>query len=292
MTKTLGTEEWSCHWPAPAKLNLMLRILNRRPDGYHNLQTVFQFMQQADSLDFRVRSDGQVRRVNALPGVVEADDLTVRAALLLQTTTGSVFGADIRLEKQLPFGAGLGGGSSDAATVLVALNQLWGCGLSRVELAALGMQLGADVPVFVQGKAAWAEGIGERLQPLDLPEPYYLVLIPACQISTAKIFSNQQLTRDSSAITIRDFMTGSHENHCLPVVLKHFPPVAEAFAWLQQTAQARLTGTGACVFAEFSDLATAQDVLERIPAQCRGFVTQGLNQSPLYQCVEDKSSVA
>ena len=292
MTIALQLEGWSRNWPAPAKLNLMLRILHRRPGGYHNLQTVFQFIQQADSLDFRVRPDGLIRRIQGLAGVAEADDLTIRAATLLQTSTGCAFGADIRLDKRLPLGAGLGGGSSDAATVLVALNHLWGCGLSRADLATLGVQLGADVPVFVVGQAAWAEGVGERLQPLDLPEPFYLVLIPPCQVSTAKIFADQQLTRASSAITICDFMTGCHVNHCLPTVLRHFPPVAEAFAWLQQFAEARLTGTGACVFAEFPNAVAAQQVLEQIPADCRGFFAQGLNQSPLYQRVADEPTLA
>jgi 4-diphosphocytidyl-2-C-methyl-D-erythritol kinase len=292
MSLSLQTMDWSRGWPAPAKLNLLLRILNRRPDGYHNLQTVFQFVQQADVLDFRLRTDGRIRRMNALLGVAEADDLTVRAAFLLQAETGCAYGVDIRLNKQLPLGAGLGGGSSDAATVLVALNHLWGCGLSRADLAALGVQLGADVPVFVQSEAAWAEGIGECLQPLVLPEPYYVVLIPACQVSTAKIFSDQQLTRASSAITIDDFMTGCHENHCLPVVLKHFPPVAEAFAWLEQFASARLTGTGACVFAEFSELVAAEQVMQQIPANCRGFISKGLNQSPLYQRFLSELSLA
>ena len=285
MTEAIETAGWSNAWPAPAKINLMLRILDRRPDGYHNLQTVFQFIQQQDILDFRVRTDGKIHRMPALPGVAEADDLTVRAAMLLQAATGTRLGADIRLDKRLPMGAGLGGGSSDAATVLVALNYLWKSGLSRAELAALGVQLGADVPVFVQGKAAWAEGIGERLQPIDLPEPYYLVLIPDCQVETAKIFANQQLTRDASAITICDFITGCQENHCLPTVKDLYLPVAAAYRWLQQVAEARLTGTGACVFAEFSEVMDAQRMLAQIPTTCRGFVTQGVNQSPLYERV-------
>ena len=292
MTALLETAGWSSAWPAPAKLNLMLRILDRRPDGYHNLQTVFQFIQQADTLAFRVRTDGAIRRINSLVDVVEADDLTVRAAALLQASIGCTLGADIRLDKRLPMGAGLGGGSSDAATVLVALNHLWQTGLSRAELATLGVQLGADVPVFVQGKAAWAEGIGERLQPMDLLEPYYLVLIPDCQVETAKIFANQQLTRGASAITMCDFITGSHENHCLPTVIDLFPPVAAAFTWLQQFAEARLTGTGACVYAEFSEVAAAQQVLAQIPTTCRGFVTQGMNQSPLYERVAQEPTPA
>ena len=274
-------EVWSLDWPAPAKLNLMLRILGRRADGYHNLQTVFQFLAQGDTLDFRLRNDGQIRRITDLPDVSIKEDLTLRAARLLQQATGCTVGVDIQLHKQLPFGGGLGGGSSDAATVLVALNQLWNCHLTRTDLAALALQLGADVPVFVQGQAAWAEGVGERLQPLSLPEPYYLVLIPPCTVSTAKIFSDQRLTRNASAITITSFMAGYHENHCLPVVLHRFPPVRTTFEWLQQFAPARLTGTGSCVFAEFAEAATAHQLLQQAP--CTGFVAQGLNQSPLIQ---------
>lgn len=272
----------SLGWPAPAKLNLMLRVLGRRPDGYHRLQTVFQFVQQGDMLDFRVRTDGRIRRVQALADVSEEKDLTVRAAKLLQTHTGCTFGANICLHKQLPLGAGLGGGSSDAATVLVALNQLWGCSLSLAELARLGVQLGADVPVFVQGKAAWAEGIGEQLQLLVLPESCYLVLVPDCQVSTAAIFADPQLTRNAAAITIRDFIAGDRMNHCLPVVLRRFPPVAKAWHWLQQFAPASLTGTGACVFAEFATPVAACQVLAQCPADCGGFVTSGCNQSPLH----------
>ena len=275
-------QQISTGWPAPAKLNLMLRILGRRPDGYHQLQTVFQFLQQSDTLDFCVRSDGRVQRTQALADVPEETDLTLRAARLLQAHTGCTRGADITLHKQLPLGAGLGGGSSNAATVLVALNQLWQCGLNRTELAQLGVQLGADVPVFVQGQAAWAEGIGEQLQPLTLPEPHYLVLVPNCQVSTARIFADSQLTRDAAAITIRDFIAGERDNHCLPVVLRQFPPVADALHWLQQFAPASLTGTGACIFAEFSSPEAAQQVLAQCPADCSGFITSGCNQSPLH----------
>jgi 4-diphosphocytidyl-2-C-methyl-D-erythritol kinase len=273
---------YSSDWPAPAKLNLMLRILGRRPDGYHQLQTVFQFLQQGDTLDFHVRPDGDIRRVSNPVAIPEEKDLVFRAARLLQAHTGCALGADITLHKELPMGAGLGGGSSDAATVLVALNQLWQCGLELAELARLGVQLGADVPVFVRGQAAWAEGIGEQLQPLVLPEPCYLVLIPDCQVSTARIFADLQLTRDAAAITIRAFIAGERDNHCLPVVCRQFPPVAEALDWLQQFAPAYLTGTGACVFAEFATSERAYQVLAQRPASCDGFVTFGCNQSPLH----------
>lgn len=269
-------------WPAPAKLNLMLRILGRRPDGYHQLQTVFQFLQYGDTLDFRVRTDGCIRRVHAFADIPEGKDLTLRAAKLLQAHTNCTQGVDITLHKQLPTGAGLGGGSSDAATVLIALNQLWQCSLSLTELAQLGVQLGADVPVFVRGQAAWAEGIGEQLQPLVLPEPCYLVLIPDCQVSTARIFADPQLTRDATAITIRAFMAGSRDNHCLPVVCRLFPPVAEALHWLQQFAPAQLTGTGACVFAGFATPEAAHQVLAQRPAGCGGFIASGRNDSPLH----------
>ena len=198
--------DWSNGWPAPAKLNLLLRITGRRDDGYHLLQTVFQFVQHADLIDFRVRDDGEIHRVTELEGVPAESDLVVKAARLLQQRTQSSKGVDIRVHKQLPMGGGLGGGSSDAATVLLALNHLWGCDLSNDELAQLGLQLGADVPVFVQGQATWAEGVGEKFTPIELPEPWYLVLVPAVSISTAEVFSHPDLTRDSSQITIRAFL--------------------------------------------------------------------------------------
>ncbi len=275
-------------WPAPAKLNLMLRILGRRPDGYHQLQTVFQFLQHGDMLDFRVRTDGRIRRIHTFADIPEEKDLTLCAARLLQTHTNCTQGVDITLHKQLPTGAGLGGGSSDAATVLVALNQLWQCGLSLTGLAQLGVQLGADVPVFVQGRAAWAEGIGEQLQPLVLPEACYLVLIPDCQVSTARIFADPQLTRDATAITIRAFMAGSRDNHCLPVVCRLFPPVAAALRWLQQFAPAYLTGTGSCVFAGFATPDAAHQVLAQRPAGYSGFVTPGCNDSPLHSRLQQE----
>jgi 4-diphosphocytidyl-2-C-methyl-D-erythritol kinase len=264
----------------------MLRVVGRRPDGYHLLQTVFQFLDKCDELRFRVREDGMISRRLALAGVSEEQDLALRAARLLQEFSGTSLGAEIELHKGLPMGGGLGGGSSDAATVLVALNHIWGTGLGSGQLAELGLQLGADVPVFVQGFAAWAEGVGERLTPVELPDAWYLVLVPDCPVSTAEIFADPQLTRDSPQITIADFFSGSQGNDCLPVVVRHYPAVAEAIRWLSQFGEPRLTGTGACVFAAFSDRAQAAKLLDRLPTRLRGFVAQGLNRSPLLDRLE------
>lgn len=268
-------------WPAPAKLNLMLRVVGRRPDGYHELQTVFQFIEQGDRLWFDLREDGAVRRLDALAGVAEDDDLTVRAARALQRATGCRLGVDIRCEKNLPMGGGLGGGSSDAATTLVALNRLWGTGLDEDALSALALPLGADVPVFVRGSAAWGEGVGERLEPVDLPEPWYLVLVPPCSVSTRDVFCHPELTRDSRPITLADFLSGDVTNDCLPVVRRDYPEVESALDWLSAWGGGRLTGTGACVFAVFDDEARALEALSRAPTRMQGFVTRGLNRSLL-----------
>jgi len=268
-------------WPAPAKLNLMLRIVGRREDGYHLLQTVFQFLDVADGLRFHLRPDGQVRRISPLPGVPAEQDLVVRAARLLQQESGVTLGADIHLEKQLPMGGGLGGGSSDAATTLVALNQLWDVGFDEDRLAALGLGLGADVPVFVRGYAAWAEGVGEELVPIDVPESWYLVIVPPCHVATADVFTDPELTRDSPRITIPDFLAGRSENDCVAVVSRRYPEVAEAMEWLSQYAEPRLTGTGACVFAAFEDETSARQVLQQLPGHFQGLVARGLNRSPL-----------
>lgn len=268
-------------WPAPAKLNLMLRIIGRRPDGYHRLQTVFQFLDIKDRLGFRLREDGRIRRINDIPGLPEEQDLAVRAAKLLQQTAGDSLGVDIELEKNLPAGGGLGGGSSDAATVLVALNQLWQLGLDENRLAELGLSLGADVPVFVHGQAAWAEGVGEELTPVELSEPWYLILVPACHVPTGSIFSDPDLTRDSEPITIRDFLSGDRVNDTEPVVFRRYPLVAEVFGWLGQYAEPRMTGTGASLFAAFELESDARDILTKVPEKTRGFVARGLNRSPL-----------
>ena len=268
-------------WPAPAKLNLMLRVVGRRPDGYHLLQTVFQFIDLCDELSFRVRADGEVRRINEVPGVPAHDDLTLRAANLLRNETGCKAGADIRVEKRIPLGGGLGGGSSDAATVLVALNHLWGCGLERSQLMHLGLKLGADVPIFIHGHAAWAEGVGEQFTDIEPATPYYLLLAPATRVDTGKIFQDPELTRNSSRITIRDFLAGAHGNDCLAVVKRRYPEVAAAYDWLADRAEARLTGTGACLFAACESQATADELRRQRPAGVDGFVVRGVNRSPL-----------
>ncbi|WP_295392785.1 4-(cytidine 5'-diphospho)-2-C-methyl-D-erythritol kinase [uncultured Thiodictyon sp.] len=268
-------------WPAPAKLNLMLRVLGRRPDGYHRLQTVFQFIDCGDRLWFTPRDDGAIHRLVDIPGVSESADLTVRAARALQVHGGGRCGADIRLEKTLPMGGGLGGGSSDAATTLVALNRLWGLNLPEDELAALALPLGADVPVFVRGRAAWGEGVGEQLTPVDLPEPWYLVLIPAGQVATAAVFADPQLTRDSVPVKLADFLAGDRRNDCLGGVRRGYPEVAAALDWLEAVGGGQLTGTGGCVFAVFADRDAALAARERVPAQFGSFVARGLNRSPL-----------
>lgn len=267
-------------WPAPAKLNLMLRITGRRADGYHELQTVFQFLDLADELRFRVRQDESIS-CSGIPGLEHEHNLVVRAARLLQTTTETRLGAEISVHKNLPMGGGLGGGSSDAATTLLALNRLWGTKLETARLAELGLLLGADVPVFVYGQAAWAEGIGEELTPVTLPEPWYLVLEPPVHVSTGEIFCDSGLTRDADRIKIRHFLAGQHDNHCLPVVRNRYPEVGQALDWLDNYAEARLTGTGACIFAAFQARQEAESVLSEMPAGLTGFVAKGLNLSPL-----------
>jgi len=274
---------YSGPWPAPAKLNLMLRVVGRRPDGYHELQTVFQLIDRCDRLHFRIREDGNIRRLDGPAGVAPEHDLTVRAATALQRRSGCRLGADIRIEKRLPMGGGLGGGSSDAATTLVALNRLWRLGLEEDVLAGLGLALGADVPVFVRGRAAWGEGVGERLTPLELPTPWYLVLIPECHVATAAVFSAPELKRDSAPITLEAFLAGDTLNDCLSVVRNRYAPVAAALEWLGGHGEARLTGTGACVFAAFEEEHAAREVLEKVPEGWRGFVARGLNRSPLLE---------
>ena len=273
-------------WPAPAKLNLMLRVTGRRSDGYHLLQTVFQFLERADRLRFDVRSDGKISCRPAIPGVSDENNLAIMAARLLQEHCNCPLGVDIQIEKCLPMGGGLGGGSSNAATTLVVLNRLWGLNLSPNALAELGLRLGADIPIFVHGKAAWAEGVGEKLQFIDPPEPWYLVLSPGCHVSTAEIFCDSQLTRDAETITIRDFSAGQRANTCQNLVASRYPEVSRALSWLSQFSEGRLTGTGACVFAEFESRQQAEDALGQIPADMTGFVSQGMNRSPLYMKLE------
>jgi 4-diphosphocytidyl-2-C-methyl-D-erythritol kinase len=271
--------------PAPAKLNLMLRIVGRRPDGYHLLQTVFQILDYGDELRFLVRHDGEVRRLGEVPGVAADADLVVRAARLLQQETGCRLGADIEVRKRVPLGGGLGGGSSDAATTLLALNRLWGLGLDQGRLAALGVRLGADVPVFVGGRSAWSEGIGELLTPLDLPDTGYAVVRPPCAVSTAAVFADPELTRNSPVTTISTFFAGSRQNDCLGVVRRRYPPVAAALDWLDGFGTAQLTGTGSCVFAAFEREAGARAVIAALPAGHEGFAARGLNRSPVLALV-------
>lgn len=282
----------SAAWPAPGKLNLMLRVVGRRPDGYHQLQTVFQFLERGDWLWFRPRADGAITRASAMPGVPPELDLSVRAACLLQQAAGIRQGATLRIVKRLPLGGGVGGGSSDAATTLVALNEIWRAGLTLTELAALGLTLGADVPVFVHGHAAWAEGVGEQLTPLELAEPWFVVLVPACAVATGAVFNDPDLTRNSPPITIADFMAGEGGNACEAVVYRRYPPVAAAARWLAQFAQAHLTGTGACVFAAFATAASAEQVLARLPADWNGWVARGCNRSPLHDALAQRRAAA
>ncbi len=272
-------------FPAPAKLNLMLRVVGRRADGYHLLQTVFRFIEQGDVVRLRVRRDGVIARLRSLPEVAEADDLTVRAAQVLQAATGTRLGADIDLEKRLPMGGGLGGGSSDAATVLLALNHLWQTGLSRKRLQALALPLGADVPVFVYGQSAVAEGVGEELSPLALPPAWYLVLVPPVAVLTADVFRHPELKRDSGKVKIQGFSV-PRGNDLEPVVCREYPEVARHLAWLNQYGEAQMTGSGSCVFAAFADEAAARSALTACPAAMRGFVARGLDVHPLHGLAE------
>jgi 4-diphosphocytidyl-2-C-methyl-D-erythritol kinase len=272
-------------WPAPGKLNLFLHVLGRRPDGYHELQTAFQFIDLCDSLSFVERPPGVVERLTDVPGVPAGDDLTVRAARLLaeRATAGgrTVPGVGIRIEKRLPMGGGVGGGSSDAATALVALNELWGLDLAAAELARLGVSLGADVPVFLLGRAAWAEGVGDRLTAVDFPESVFLLLRPDVAIATAEIFKAPELTRDSPVTTIGGFLQAGGRNDCEPVVRQRYPQVAAALDWLARYGSARLTGTGSCIFAPLPDVASAEAVLAQVPQEWQAWVTRGVNRSPL-----------
>ncbi len=273
----------STNWPAPAKLNLFLHITGRRPDGYHSLQTVFQFIDLIDELDLRILDSDKVTRSSTLIDVAAEDDLVVRAARSLKEHTGSKLGVDISVNKIIPTGGGLGGGSSNAATTLVALNELWQCGLSSNELAAIGLSLGADVPIFVHGYAAWAEGVGEELTAIEPEECIYLLIHPGCSVATASVFNAEDLTRNTPPITIRDFLDRGGRNDCESVVQKHYKEVANALEWLGQFAPAKLTGTGACLFAPFSDSHAAIQVKEQLPETWQGYVVKGMNKSPLLE---------
>lgn len=278
--------------PAPAKLNLFLHITGRRPDGYHTLQTVFQLLDWGDTLHFTLREDGQVRRKTEVPGVAEQSDLVVRAASLLKAHTGTKWGVDIEIDKCLPMGAGLGGGSSDAATTLLALNRLWKLGLPRETLQALGLQLGADVPFFIFGKNAFAQGVGEALEAVQLPPRCFLVVTPEAHVPTVEIFSDKLLTRDSKHVTIMDFLAQQScdarwpdsfgRNDMQPVVVGKYAEVAQVLKWFENIAPARMTGSGSSVFAAFSTIGEAEAAQAKLPAGWKSAVAPSLDTHPLF----------
>ncbi len=269
-------------WPAPAKLNLFLHVLGRRDDGYHELQTVFRFLDYSDELTFEIREDGKVTR-QGNDEIPATDDLCVHAARLLQNVTGASLGSHIRVTKRIPIGGGLGGGSSDAATTLIALNRMWRLGLSTAELMELGLRLGADVPVFIGGRTAWAEGVGERLSPLTLADQWYLVLAPPVSVSTARIFAGYKLTPDSRPITIRDFLAGMGRNDLESMVGEIYPEIGSVLRWLGQHGVARMTGTGSSVFLPVDSEEHGRRILAKRPPECRGFIARGVNFHPLFE---------
>ena len=273
---------------SPAKLNLFLHITGRRADGYHNLQTLFQLLDYGDELSFHLRQDGRITLEPGIPGVEFEQNLIIRAARLLEPHRQSAQGVDIRLLKRLPMGGGIGGGSSNAATTLVALNHLWQCNLGMSELLQFGLTLGADVPVFIQAQTAWAEGVGERLQPIEMQTKWFLVVQPVCHVSTAVIFSHKDLTRNTPAIKVAAFLERGGRNDCETLVRRLYPQVDEALNWLAKfDNNAQMTGTGACVFASFESAEKAQFVQAQLPKHLPGFVAQGINQSPLYKWLPD-----
>lgn len=270
--------------PAPAKLNLFLHVTGRRADGYHLLQTAFQLIDRCDTLDFEVRDDGQIIRSNDVPGVPAETDLIVRAARLLQDKTQCQLGANLTLHKILPMGGGLGGGSSDAATTLIALNRLWHTGLSKTELMSLGLQLGADVPFFIFGENAFAEGVGEELQAIQTPERWFVVIEPGVQVPTPAIFSAKELTRDSKIVRIADFSSNAEmfwKNDLQTVACAMFPEVDEAVRWLSQFGNAKMTGSGACVFCAFADESAADKVIAQMPERWTSWKAKALNRHPM-----------
>ena len=281
MSEACLKKAWQEKWPAPAKLNLMLRITGQRDDGYHLLQTVFQLLDWCDWLKFYPLEKDYVRLTSPLKGVPEATDLTVRAAKLLKKYANYRQGVEIEIEKNLPMGGGLGGGSSDAATTLVVLNKLWNLNISCKELMQLGLQLGADVPVFIYGVSAWAEGIGERLQKITILEQWVVIIKPDCHVNTAEIFSHPDLTRDSKIITIANFLAGQHQNDCLEVVRTLNPPVEHALIALSVFSKAKLTGTGACVFAQFDSYESAHNAYNALKTEWNVYLSKGMNTSRL-----------
>ena len=274
MTKTISVK-------TPAKLNLMLHITGRREDGYHELQTVFQFIEWFDELSFTLREDNLIRRNDNLPTIAEKDDLMILAARLLQQKYGVKQGVEMSNHKLIPVGGGLGGGSSDAAATLMVLNRLWHLDLDEQNLQEIGRELGADIPIFIFGKSAWAEGVGEKLNAIDLPQPWYLVIHPDVFVSTAQIFASKNLTRDCHPITIRAFQQGEGSNVCEPVATKLYPQIQQSLDWLNQFSPARMTGTGACVFAAFDTKADADLALAQLPETWSGLVAKGMNTNPV-----------
>ena len=270
------------YFPAPAKLNLFLHVTGRRADGYHTLQTVFRFVDFRDEVGFRLRGDDGIHRVAPIAGIAEDQDLTLRAARLLQSASGCRLGVDIAIDKRLPVGGGLGGGSSDAATTLIVLNDLWRLGWSRTRLQKIGLQLGADVPVFIFGQSAFAEGVGERLHAIELGPAWYVVLVPQVTVSTAEIFAAHELTRNTKAIKIAAFSAGQGHNDLQPVACERFPEIARHLNWLGNFGPAAMTGSGACVFSAFDSESAARSVLDQLPTDMKGFVARGLDRHPLY----------
>ena len=277
------SESPATSWPAPAKLNLFLHVTGRRADGYHELQTLFQLIELCDTVSIEVREDGQIERPVGAAGVAPEADLAVRAAQALKQATGARRGASIRIDKRIPLGAGLGGASSDAATTLLVLNELWNCRLPAPALVRLALPLGADVPVFIEGSSAWAEGIGERLTPVSLPERWYVIIWPNVSISTREVFQSPELTRNSPLITIRAFFESGGRNDCEPVVRARSTEVAEALDWLARKVPAQLTGTGSCVFGVCTSAEAAERVAAGVPERWTSFVARGLNSSPLHE---------
>lgn len=273
--------------PAPAKLNLFLHVVGRRPDGYHELETLFRFLDFGDTLRFTRRADGAILRTETVAGVDAETDLTVRAARLLQRASATSLGVDIGLSKRIPLGGGLGGGSSDAATTLIALNRLWGLNWPRGRLQAAALELGADVPVFVFGRAAFGRGVGEALVAVDLAPAWYVVLLPSVHVSTARIFSDPELTRDSNPIKMLSFSAGPGRNDLQAVTCRLFPDVARHLDWLARYAPAAMTGSGACVFAAFDSQAQAQKVLANLPEDMRGFTARGVDRHPMWDWLDD-----
>jgi len=273
-------------FPAPAKLNLFLHVIGRRSDGYHLLQTVFRLIDHGDTLHIAIDDSGEIVHENPLPGVPAEQDLIIRAAHLLQQASGSRLGCRLRLDKRLPMGGGLGGGSSDAATTLIALNHLWGTRFSREQLQALGLQLGADVPVFIFGRDAFAEGVGEALQPIRLPNQWYAVLIPPVSVPTAEIFSDPCLTRNSEPIIMAAFPNEQMHNDLQAVAVRKYPIIADHLAWLSQYGNAMMTGSGACVFAAFDTQVEAERVITALPATMQGFSAQSMMQHPLFDLLD------